>query len=143
MQNLVFLCNALLFLSCRISAYIVLPLPNLAPLNFRPTKNFYQRNSAVPTFRALKASLHKMSEDSDFKDPLSSVRSSCAESCAEAQFVSINDEALSKLAESMISKDQAAVSWDFDTHYHDGGDLTVQVCSQSNSKLVALHPKFL
>jgi hypothetical protein len=70
-----------------------------------------------------------MSENSDsITDPLSSVRSSCAEVCAEAQFVTIDNEATIQLAESMISKDQAAVSWDFETHYHDGGDLTVQVC---------------
>ena len=63
----------------------------------------------------------------DYADPLASVRSTCADVCAQANSVKLNDAAIKSLAANMIAQDQAAVTWDFATHFHDGGDLTVQV----------------
>jgi hypothetical protein len=67
-------------------------------------------------------------ELSDYTDPLATVRSTCVEVCSQASSVTINDHAIKSLASNMIAQDQAAVTWDFTTHFHDGGDLTVQVC---------------
>ena len=75
-------------------------------------------------------------------DPLASVRASCAEVCTQASFVKINDDAIKKLAGSMISQDEAAVAWDFATHYHDGGDLTVQVSTSRHRSPAQMHQIF-